>query len=68
MAEALSIQSLKKVYSNKVVALKGIDLKVDRGDFFGLLGPNGAGKSTIIGTIMGLSIKRAALYSLTRVN
>jgi ABC-2 type transport system ATP-binding protein len=54
MNEALSIQNLKKVYSNKVVALRGIDLKVDQGDFFGLLGPNGAGKSTIIGIISGL--------------
>jgi ABC-2 type transport system ATP-binding protein len=61
MAEALSIQSLKKVYSDKVVALKGIDLKVDRGDFFGLLGPNGAGKSTIIGIIMGLVNKTSGI-------
>ena len=64
MAEALSIQSLKKVYSNKAVALKGIDLKVDRGDFFGLLGPNGAGKSTIIGIITGLVNKTSGTVFL----
>ncbi len=64
MAEALSIQSLKKVYSNKAVALKGIDLKVDRGDFFGLLGPNGAGKSTIIRIIMGLVNKTSGIVFL----
>lgn len=54
MTQAISIQNLKKIYSNKVVALAGVDLEVDQGDFFGLLGPNGAGKSTIIGIISGL--------------
>lgn len=51
---ALSISALRKVYSNGLVALDGIDLSVDRGDFFALLGPNGAGKSTAIGIISSL--------------
>jgi ABC-2 type transport system ATP-binding protein len=68
MAEALSIQSLKKVYSNKVVALRGIDLKIDQGDFFGLLGPNGAGKSTIIGIISGLVNKTSGTVKVFGVN
>ena len=42
MAEfALEINNLQKVYDNNVVALKGIDLKVKKGDFYALLGPNG---------------------------
>lgn len=49
--KALSISGLKKIYKNNTVALKGIDLTVDEGDFFALLGPNGAGKSTAIGII-----------------
>ena len=48
MNYALEISNLKKVYSNEVEALKGIDLKVAEGDFFALLGPNGAGKSSTI--------------------
>lgn len=36
------------------MALKGIDLDVEAGDFFALLGPNGAGKSTTIGIISSL--------------
>ena len=31
---ALEIKDLKKTYSNKVEALKGIDLNVSKGDFF----------------------------------
>ena len=54
MAAALSVKQLRKVYSNGVVALKGIDLVVPEREFFGLLGPNGAGKTTIIGIIVGL--------------
>ncbi|MBS0375864.1 MAG: ABC transporter ATP-binding protein [Proteobacteria bacterium] len=51
---ALSIQNLTKTYANGVQALKGIDLDVERGDFFALLGPNGAGKTTTIGIITSL--------------
>ncbi len=47
----VEIEALSKVYDGKqrVVALDGIDLKVERGEIFGLLGPNGAGKTTTIG-------------------
>ncbi|MEW5756213.1 MAG: ABC transporter ATP-binding protein [Pseudomonadota bacterium] len=54
MPNALRIHHLRKVYSNGVIALKGIDLEVKQGDFFALLGPNGAGKSTTIGIITSL--------------
>lgn len=59
MTNALSIQNLSKVYKNGVVALHGIDLTVEQGDFFALLGPNGAGKSTTIGIISSLVNKSA---------
>jgi ABC-2 type transport system ATP-binding protein len=51
---ALEVNQLKKTYKNGVVALKGVDLQVEEGDFFALLGPNGAGKSTLIGIISSL--------------
>src|ERR1043165_6913731 len=35
----------------EVVALEGLDLHVNEGEFFGLLGPNGAGKTTTIGIL-----------------
>ena len=51
---AIEIQSLKKVYDTNVEALKGINLAIPEGSFFGLLGPNGAGKTTTIGILTGL--------------
>lgn len=53
---ALHIQGLEKTYSSGTQALKGINLEIPEGSFFGLLGPNGAGKSTLIHCIMGLAI------------
>ena len=61
---ALSIKNLKKIYKNKVEALKGIDLEVKKGDFFALLGPNGAGKSTAINIIVDLVNKSSGKVSV----
>ena len=51
---AIEISSLKKTYDTGDKALKGIDLNIKQGSFFGLLGPNGAGKTTTIGILTGL--------------
>ena len=59
MSLALSTLNLAKTYSNKLEALKGINLRVEKGDFFALLGSNGAGKTTAIGIISGL-LKRTS--------
>ncbi len=50
---AIEIKKLYKNYNN-VNALKGIDLIIPKGEFYGLLGPNGAGKTTTINIITGL--------------
>jgi len=34
-------------------ALKGVDLKVSRGEIFGLVGPNGSGKTTMVNVMTG---------------
>lgn len=62
MSPAIEIRQLRKIYAGgkrtpDKEALKGIDLDIPRGAFFGLLGPNGAGKSTIINIMAGLVIK-----------
>ncbi len=51
---AIEISSLKKTYDTGEEALKGINLNIKQGSFFGLLGPNGAGKTTTIGILTGL--------------
>ena len=61
---ALSIKQLKKTYNNGFVALKGVDLTVESGDFFALLGPNGAGKSTLISIICSLVNKTSGQVSV----
>src|SRR3990167_6913874 len=54
---ALEIKELRKTYANGIEALKGINLEVQKGDFFALLGANGAGKSPTIGAITTLLTK-----------
>jgi len=49
----IEIKGLTKTFGKKE-AVKGIDLTVPRGSFFGFLGPNGAGKTTTIRMVTGL--------------
>ncbi|PKA42452.1 ABC transporter ATP-binding protein [Rhizobium sullae] len=54
MAPIISIRNLTKSYANGFVALKGIDLDVEKGEILALLGPNGAGKTTMISIVCGI--------------
>ena len=55
MAPIISIRNLTKAYANGFVALKGIDLDVEKGEILALLGPNGAGKTTLISIVCGIA-------------
>ena len=56
---AIRTEDLRKTYKSSrgdVHAVRGVDLAVGTGEFFGLLGPNGAGKSTTIGMLTTLVV------------
>jgi branched-chain amino acid transport system ATP-binding protein len=51
-AAALELEGLEVSYGG-VPAVRGIDVKIGRGEIVGLVGPNGAGKSSTLLAIMG---------------
>lgn len=54
MNPVVSIRGLSKVYGSGHIALRDINLDIQRGEIFALLGPNGAGKTTLISIICGI--------------
>ena len=52
--EVMRIEGVDKIFNGDVVALKGLNLTVNSGDFISLLGPSGCGKSTALRLIADL--------------
>lgn len=53
----INLQDVRKAYKTPAgdfLALKGIDLKVQQGEFLAVVGKSGAGKSTLINMITGI--------------
>src|SRR5262249_14526403 len=53
-APVLSVNNIEVVYDHVILVLKGVSLKVDKGEIVALLGANGAGKSTTLKAISNL--------------
>ncbi len=53
----IEVRNLQKVYASPagpVLALKGIDIRVERGEFVAVIGKSGSGKSTFINMLTGI--------------
>ncbi|MFB9804843.1 ABC transporter ATP-binding protein [Haladaptatus pallidirubidus] len=53
-SNAITARNVELTYSDGTRAVRGIDLNIPQGEFFGFLGPNGAGKTTAIKTFVTL--------------
>ncbi len=61
----IELHSVRKVYDTgkvKVEALRGVDLKVRRGEFLTLVGPSGSGKSTMMNILGCLDVPSEGQY------
>jgi len=60
---AIRVLGLRKNYGS-VVALDGVDITIERGEFFTLLGPSGSGKTTLLRLIAGFERPDAGVIEL----
>lgn len=64
--QALTVNNIEVTYSDVILVLRGVTIKVEPGKIVSLLGPNGAGKSTTLKAISGLL--KAETGAITRGN
>jgi putative ABC transport system ATP-binding protein len=63
----LELKNIEKMYETGSVsfkALRGVDLKIDKGDFVSIIGPSGSGKSTLMNIIGCLDKSTSGTYFL----
>jgi putative ABC transport system ATP-binding protein len=61
----IELHSVRKIYDTgkvKVEALRGVDLKVRKGEFLTLVGPSGSGKSTMMNILGCLDVPSEGQY------
>jgi ABC-2 type transport system ATP-binding protein len=61
----IEARGLRKTFG-AIVAVDGVNLRVEEGRILGLIGPNGAGKSTALNAILGLTQYQGELRVLGR--
>jgi len=66
-APLIELEGVQKRYATgrtAVDALRGIDLRVERGEFVAMMGPSGSGKTTLLEILGCLSLPTAGRYAL----
>ena len=61
---AITLEGIRRVHPDGTVALDGIDLHIEDGEFLGVIGPSGAGKSTLLRVIAGLEVPTTGVVRL----
>jgi putative ABC transport system ATP-binding protein len=67
----IKLEEITKVYAMgqvDVVALDGIDLEIQRGEFISIMGPSGSGKSTLLHILGALDAPTSGRYLLEDVD
>jgi len=67
MMEVITLKKIRKIYQMgdiEVEAIKGLDLKVEKGEFISIMGASGSGKSTLMNIIGCLDTPTSGEYIL----
>ena len=61
MLEARGVSKVYETRGVETIALRGIDLSIEGGEFTALAGPSGSGKTTLLNLFGGLDVDRKSV-------